>query len=289
MKICLACGASYAGDDWRCPSCGDAPAIEGGFPAFAIHLAQLNTGYKDDYFAELAQLEAGNFWFRARNRLIVWALQKYFPRAGNLLEIGCGTGFVLAGVAQALPQLKLSASEVSSAGLPFAARRVPQARFFQMDARAIPFENEFDVIGAYDVLEHIEHDQQVLAQMFRAVRPGGGILITVPQHDFLWSRVDEAACHVRRYSAGELRAKVEAAGFRVAMSTSFVVLLLPLMLASRLKRRRPTENFDVLAELRIGKLANAVLGIIMSLESALIRLGLKFPFGGSLLLAAHKS
>ena len=64
--------------------------------------------------------------------------------------------------------------EVFSAGLRLAADRLPGVDLFQMDARQIPFENEFDVIGAFDVLEHIRDDELVLSQMYRAVRQGGG-------------------------------------------------------------------------------------------------------------------
>ena len=78
-----------------------------------------------------------------------------------------------------------------------------------MDARRIPFEREFDVVGAFDVLEHIVEDEDVLGQMFKATRPGGGLLVTVPQHPFLWSASDEHAMHQRRYSRAELRRKVE--------------------------------------------------------------------------------
>ena len=80
-----------------------------------------------------------------------------------------------------------------------------------MDARRIPYEAEFDVIGAFDVIEHIYEDAAVLQQMHRAVRPGGGIIVTVPQHRFLWSKQDEFSCHFRRYTRGELMSKVSCA------------------------------------------------------------------------------
>src|SRR5690606_22871969 len=115
------------------------------------------------------------------------------------LEIGCGTGFVLSGVADAFPAVRLFGSEIFTAGLEFAARRQPSVNFMQMDARSLPFLDEFDVIGAFDVLEHIVEDGQVLAQMREALKPNGIILLTVPQHEWLWSPVDEFACHVRRY------------------------------------------------------------------------------------------
>lgn len=288
MKRCVKCGAAFAGDDWTCPACNFAPTNVAGRLAFAPELAGGGEGYQDSYFAELARLEAANFWFRARNQLILWALQKHFKNTQNFLEIGCGTGFVLSGIAQAFPQMPLSGSEVSINGLAHAAQRIPQANFFQMDARAIPFEAEFDTIGAFDVIEHISEDEAVLAQIFRALKPGGGMLLTVPQHEFLWSQVDEHACHVRRYHAPELRTRIERAGFRVLTMTSFVSLLLPLMFASRLARRKARQDFDVLAELRLGPVANFALKTILDLERVLIRAGIRFPLGGSLLVVAQK-
>ena len=80
-------------------------------------------GFRPEAFEQLAALEAQNFWFRARNRLIVWALKKHFPNMRRYLEIGCGTGYVLAGVAQAYPAAKLVGSEIFSVGSPFAASR----------------------------------------------------------------------------------------------------------------------------------------------------------------------
>lgn len=66
-----------------------------------------------------------------------------------------------------------------------------------MDARRIPFEGEFDVIGAFDVLEHIEEDERVLGQLNAALRSGGGIIATVPQHQWLWSEMDTVSGHRR--------------------------------------------------------------------------------------------
>jgi len=70
--------------------------------------------------------------------------------------------------------MRLAGSEIFSAGLAFVAMRVPSAAFYQMDARNIPFRDEFDIIGAFDVLEHIEDDVAVIDQVAKALRPGGG-------------------------------------------------------------------------------------------------------------------
>lgn len=287
MKLCLQCDNTFDRPTWRCPNCGNEPEVKSGFPSFAPKMSS-DSGFRDSHFQKLMELEARNFWFRARNELILWALNRYFPSARDFLEIGCGTGFVLSGIADRHPDLHLSGSEISSVGLAHASKRIPGAFFFQMDARAIPFDREFDVIGAFDVLEHIEEDAAVLRQMHRALRPGGGILVTVPQHQMLWSRTDEYACHVRRYAAKDLIAKTSAAGFKVERLTSFVSLLLPLMMAARKWQPVAEKDYDPLAELRIGGLANAILKKFLDIERVAVRAGLSFPAGGSLLLVAKK-
>ncbi|MCU7875791.1 MAG: class I SAM-dependent methyltransferase [Candidatus Thiodiazotropha sp. (ex Lucinoma borealis)] len=289
MKICISCNSRFDSSEWECPSCHAFPLILDGFPAFAPALSEENDGFKVSHFDELAPLEARNYWFRSRNKLIIWALNKYFPGIRSLLEIGCGTGYVLSGIEDAFPTLELSASDIFISGLEYAKGRVKRTKLLQMDARQIPFEEEFDVIGAFDVLEHITEDVQVLPEMYRAVRPGGGVILTVPQHQFLWSQADSHACHVRRYNVRDLREKVENAGFSIERMTSFVSLLLPLMMLSRLRQRDSQKDFDPLAELKIGGLANKVLEKMLDLERVLIRNGISWPAGGSLLMIARKN
>lgn len=285
MRLCSNCDAPWEPSERGCKFCLYLPQRLGGILAFAPELAEESDGFEAEYFPKLAELEGGNFWFKSRNRLIIWALRRYFPEANSFLEIGCGTGFVLSGIRAALPTLTLYGSEVFSAGLSFAAERLPGVELFQMDARRIPFREEFDVIGAFDVLEHIKEDEEVLSQMYRATRKGGGILITVPHHPFLWSQVDEHARHVRRYTTQELREKVRRAGFRVVRLTSFVFALLPMMVISRIMQRR---ELDPNQELGISSVTNAVLERILGGEQIMIRAGLSLPVGGSLLLVARR-
>ena len=249
----------------------------------------MNIGFKAHYFQELAALEASNFWFRARNQLLLWAMRRYTPKLGSFLEIGCGTGFVLSAVAQQFPAAQLAGSEYLAEGLVYARLRVPNAELSQMDARHIPYQSHWDAIGAFDVLEHIAEDELVLREIAKALKPGGVVFITVPQHRWLWSVVDEYACHVRRYEAKELHQKVRAAGLEIVRSTSFVSVLLPAMYASRLLKGKQTEDkMDHMAELRIHPLLNKLFEVFLAIERSIIRLGISFPVGGSRLLIARK-
>jgi len=287
MKRCLACETLFEGADWTCPKCSYQPALRSEIYQFTEEPPDAHAGFKPENFARLAKIEELNFWFRARNQLIQWALRNYFPGAKSFFEVGCGTGFVLAGIHEKFPRMRLAGSEIFVAGLAIAKVRVPNSELYQMDARRISFEREFDVVGAFDVLEHVIEDENVLLQMFNAVRSGGGLLVTVPQHPFLWSVSDEYAMHQRRYNRTELSRKVESAGFRIERITSFNSLLLPLMIWSRLQRKH-NHDFQPLREFEIGPALNKTLESILKFERMLIRTGTSFPAGGSLLLIGRK-
>lgn len=242
--------------------------------------------YSPKMFADLAAIESGHWWFRARNRVLLWVLATKVSGLQRFMEIGCGTGFVMRGLREAYPDAELFGAEYFEEGLVFARERVPSAAFCQVDATVMDDVEEYDVIGAFDVIEHIEQDEKALSNLARALRPGGALMVTVPQHRWLWSVVDEQACHVRRYIRGELVQKVKRAGLQVEYVTSFVSLLVPLMWVTRFRARR--GNYDPMSEFRLPGWLNWSLEAVMLVELALLKLGIRFPIGGSLLLVAKK-
>lgn len=288
MRTCPACGTRLEVRSWDCSGCGHSPDRYGEIPLLAPEALAVGDGFRPEGFADLAAAEDRSFWFNGRNRLIVWALSTYFPGARDLLEVGCGTGFVLRALELEFPDLRLTGCELFPDGLREARNRLTRAELLQLDARKLPFKDEFDVIGAFDVLEHIAEDEITLASIAGAVRPGGGVLVTVPQHPSLWSPVDDFACHERRYTRGELRSKLERAGLRVERLTSFVSFLLPAMAYSRRRLRARPESYQPVAEHAAAEQHAKLLGRVLATERWMIRQGVSFPAGGSLLAVARR-
>jgi SAM-dependent methyltransferase len=255
---------------------------------FAPELADTINGFDPKYFEELSQLEAEYFWFVARNELIVGLVNKYFPDARRFLEIGCGNGAVLRAIANSRHWERLVGSELHPSGLACARKRLPsEVEFVQMDAREIPAVGVFDLIGAFDVIEHIADDELVLRGMRSAIQTGGGAIIAVPQHPWLWSQADDFAHHQRRYRRGELEAKLLRNGFELLFSSSFTTLLLPLMAASRLISGGGAKDTDGFREFKLNRLVNGVLLAILRAEVRLSVAGWKWPAGGSRIVVAR--
>jgi SAM-dependent methyltransferase len=289
MKRCLQCASRFATDSWECPHCHLSPQVDGGLLVFAPDLARAIEGYEPALFeAHGGEQAERSFWTGARAALIIWALNHYATQAGRFLEIGCGTGGVLARVELALPDLSLVGGEALIAGLRVAQTRLLRTQLMQFDARSIPFDGEFDAVGAFDVIEHIPDDDKVLASMAGALRPGGILLVTVPQHPFLFGPADVAARHVRRYTTSGLVQQVQRLGLRVECATSFTSVLFPVMAAVRLLAKWRGGPYDSAEEFEIGPL-NGLFARIMDLERWTIRHGMRWPVGGSLMLVARKS
>jgi SAM-dependent methyltransferase len=249
-------------------------------------------GFDPAAFVELAELEDRSWWFRSRNRLIEQTVRRFYAHATSALEIGCGTGYTLRALRGALPGAQLTGTELFEEGLAVSRRRWPNIRLMQADARALPFGTDFDLVTAFDVLEHIDDDTAALSELLRVLKPGGGVILTVPQHRWLWSAADDYGHHQRRYSRTELISRVETAGFLLQMVTSFVTLQLPAMMLSRFRsqlRRQRVEDFDPRAELEIPRLLDRTFETLAAAERSAIARGVSMPFGGSLLLVGERA
>jgi len=249
---------------------------------FAPDLADTVTGFNPKVFDELLAVEDKHFWFVVRNELITGLAAKFFPNARRLLEIGCGNGTVLSALTATRNWDFVVGSELHPSALKHARNRLPDTvQLVQMDATNIPAKGVFDLTGAFDVIEHIPDDEAVLRSLRGATQEGGGTIISVPQHSWLWSTADDDARHQRRYDLGDLEEKMRRSGFDIIFSSSFTAVLLPLMALSRTKAKTDKAKARFRREFQISPVANSVLKAMLRGETKMTLAGFRWPAGGS--------
>jgi hypothetical protein len=161
----------------------------------------------------------------------------------------------------------------------------------QADLCRAPFAptTRFNLIGIFDVLEHIDDDSRVLRALRSWAAPGGALLVTVPAGPSLWSRFDVAACHRRRYTVQTLRQKLVLADFKIEYLSPFMTCLYPLLWTRRrLLQWREGSAFDFAREeLRIVPGVNSLLTWVLLAETAVIKARRRMPCGTSLIAIAR--
>lgn len=264
-----------------------------GIKCYSPEVADCYDDYPDSGFALTEKLESESFWVRSRSRLlkkIIGKLSLGSPKT-NFLEIGCGTGTFIREIADNA-SLAITGSEIYLKGLLFAKKKLPNVEFVQFDVTKGIISENFNIVAAFDVLEHINDDATAISNIYKMLNVGGSFVVTVPQHMFLWSSLDEIVKHKRRYSRKELADKLKKQGFTVSFCSSFLFVLFPLMLASRFFDRRSGkddssgENFE--KKVSFPKALNTIFDKLMRIDEFLIEKKMSLPFGGSLLMVAKK-
>ena len=115
----------------------------------------------------------------------------------------CSAGF---GQVDAL-ELDDEAREIAESrlGKPVMSAPLPQLKGVQT--------GHYDLIGAFDVIEHIADDHAAMLSIAKRLKPGGKLVMTVPAHQWMWSAHDVVNHHVRRYSKRPLQRLIEASRF----------------------------------------------------------------------------
>ena len=251
------------------------------------------------FFKHLFAVEEEHFWFRSRNRIVAAMLKKVTLNRSEkypVLEIGCGTGNVLKILAQVFPNKTVVGMDLFLEGLKYA-KRCSSAVLVQGDMHQLPFKKPFEIIGLFDVLEHLPDDFQVLENLRGILRKNGVLLLTVPAHPMLWSYFDEASHHCRRYRAGELRQKLVQAGYEVEHLTQYMMSIFPMVwfgrhlsaLRNRLFGRHKNSSSEELAiqEFRVLPIINEALELFLNVEGCWLALGKTLPFGTSIIAVAR--
>lgn len=198
----------------------------------------------DEGLTSLHEAEAGDGQHPidvTSRKATVEALRRFgFPSNGTLLEIGCSTGFLLHNLKREFPDAELVGADTDLQALGRLGKSLPRVPLIQMDLLQCRMnERQFDAIVALNVLEHIENDHGAIVRMAKLLKPGGVLVVEVPQGPKLYDYYDAYLRHFRRYSREELVAKLRDAGLRIERSGFLGVLpYLPFWMVKKLNRLR---------------------------------------------------
>ena len=197
-------------------------------------------------YQQMAELDERHWWYCARRKIIADLIRRetQLPTDAHILEIGCGTGHNLAmlsgfGHVDGL-ELDEEARSLSEKRLGRKVMSSPLPELAEVSDR------HYHLIGAFDVIEHIEDDRAALASIARKLRPGGKFILTVPAHQWMWSAHDVVNHHKRRYSKLRLKELIDSSPLKLERIGYFNSLLFPLAVVERAASKlRGKEDADV--------------------------------------------
>ncbi len=187
----------------------------------------------------IARVEREHWWFGGRREVVARLLERRLPAGASVIDIGCGTGFVLERIARRFDAwgLEPDPSVRARAAAEIAPRLLPGSS----DDLSALAGRRFDAVLLLDVIEHVDDDAAALRGALAALSPGGFLLATAPAHPWLWSGHDVANEHRRRYTRATLADAHRRAGLEPRLLSHFHTRLFPLALAHRFGHRRDTS------------------------------------------------
>ena len=264
------------------------PEIIDGIECYCPEVDQNHRDYPASGLENLYRSERQHFWFLSRREYIVEVFRKYVKPKESIIEIGAGTGNVARGLMAA--GYNPAVGELHLSGLRYAKSYGIEA-CYQFDIYDPPFHDRFDVVGMFDVLEHLDNATLALTQVRSLLHEDGRLILTVPAHTWLWSREDAIAGHKRRYTRSVIARELEKAGYQVIENRYFFVLILPLLWLR--KFLCPDRGLEVTEqeqekEISLNPVLNQILLGLCRLENRLRTL-MPNRFGGSLMVVAKKA
>lgn len=229
--------------------------------------------------------EATHWWFAGKRLLMRRLLGERLQRPGlRILDVGCGAG---ATAAEFSADGWVCAADRSVHALRFVGERGVATRV-AASAEALPFrDGMFDIVLAFDIIEHVDDDAAFLRELGRVLAPGGVVAIHVPAWPALWSHHDEVLEHKRRYTRRSLRALLRDSPLNIAYLGWASCAIFPVTVAIRWARRLSNAQAEGADLGVVPPWLNRLLTGVYRAESAVaVRTGL--PFGVSLAALAAR-
>ncbi len=223
------------------------------------------------------------WWYQARAELLETALSRYAAGARLALDLGSADGPSAAWLREVVE--RTVALDIDPRGL--------GGDGVCGSAMALPFADAtFDVVTAFDVIEHCAPEDEALSEVARVLVPGGRFLMAVPAYQWAWTDFDAANGHHRRYTKARAVGAVERAGFGVDRATYGFASVFPMFAAERLARRvlrsrRTHAPADIVKVPAVARPVHHVLMALCGLDRQVLR-SRDLPFGSSVFLAATK-
>lgn len=242
------------------------------------------------YIKEYNNLETTNWWFITRKKIISQLLQKFIPRgkAGQLkiLNVGIASG-------ESSRWLSEFGDVVSVENDPDFLEYLHSQNFDVTAASitALPFQNNtFDLVCAFDVIEHVEQDKLAIQELWRVCKFGGSLCLTVPAFQELWGSHDIVNNHKRRYTKRRLHELLDENENEIVYSAYFnFILFIPIFIFRKMTSifKPAKKNHSDFAYFSQDGFTNKLLKKVFGIEPYLMR-WIKFPFGVSIFLLAQK-
>ncbi len=263
------------------------PLIIDGIKCYCSQVDSNHQDYPATGLDNLYRSESHYFWFISRCEYIVEIFKKYVGKHESIIEIGAGTGNVTRNLMAA--GYKPAVGELHLSGL-YYAKSYGIEECYQFDLYDPPFQNHFDVIGMFDVLEHLDSSVEALKQVNSMLHANGKLILTVPAHMWLWSRDDKIAEHKIRYTKYTLKDALKASGFEVIEMKYFFIFIVPFLWLRKILHSDLNSEVSAVekkTDITINPFLNKILLGLCRLENK-VRKVLPNLFGGSLLVVAKK-
>jgi SAM-dependent methyltransferase len=197
-----------------------------------------------DWWFDVANSD--HFWIRRRFQVMTGLADSLIRNSRSGAEIGCGNGLLQREIEDRYEK-PITGFDLNELALRKNVSRISPLYCYDIHQREPQFRGQFDLLLLFDVLEHIEEESEFLQSVKFHLASSGVLLINVPAHQPLYSDYDQAAGHVRRYSANQLAKVVERNGLSIRLFTYWGLPLLPLLLlrkAMKLDRSNGNAGFD---------------------------------------------